>query len=330
MRTKARFPAVARDAGHYESFYLKASAPEGGRAIWIRYTVHKRPGHDPTCAVWMTFFDVAGGTPRAAKQQFGPDALSTPDGAYLRVGGSEIGPGSARGEVAAGDVHARWDLRFSDRHESLRHLPAEWMYQRALPRTKLLSPHPGALFDGTFEIDGERVEVAAWPGMVGHNWGAEHAESWVWIHATGPEGGEASDYLDIVAGRVRIGPLRTPWIANGALVLDGRRYQLGGLGRAHGTEIDPEPAGCRFTVPGAGVNVRGTVGAPAEQFVAWVYSDPAGGTHHALNCSISDLELRVERPDHHHAHLRLAAGAAYEFGSHDTGHGVPVQPFEDG
>ena len=32
MRTRARFPDVARDSGHYESFYLKASHPSEPRA----------------------------------------------------------------------------------------------------------------------------------------------------------------------------------------------------------------------------------------------------------------------------------------------------------
>src|SRR5829696_7446140 len=165
MRTSARFPSVPAEAGHYESFYLKASAPGGGRAVWIRQTIHKRPGAEPTCALWLTLFDESRPAPLAAKWQFDASALSTPDGSYVRVADSEIGPGSARGEISAEGIEARWGLRFVDRHEPLRHLPAEWMYERDLPRTKLLSPHPGALFDGTIEIAGERIEVSAWPGM---------------------------------------------------------------------------------------------------------------------------------------------------------------------
>ena len=32
-------------------------------------------------------------------------------------------------------------------------------------------------------VDGREIEVDRWPGMVGHNWGAEHAERWTWIQA---------------------------------------------------------------------------------------------------------------------------------------------------
>ena len=35
---------IPEKAGHYESFYLKLTQPGGGRAAWIRHTVHKRPG----------------------------------------------------------------------------------------------------------------------------------------------------------------------------------------------------------------------------------------------------------------------------------------------
>ena len=43
----ARFPAVGHDAGHYESFYLKCGDAAGRRGLWLRYTVHKRPGETP-------------------------------------------------------------------------------------------------------------------------------------------------------------------------------------------------------------------------------------------------------------------------------------------
>ena len=202
MRTQARFPGVDAAAGHYESFFLKAAPPGGGRALWIRHTVHKRPGAAPTGAVWVTYFDADRGRPRAAKRSFEANGLTVPEGAYVRIGDWEIGPGWARGACEANGVDASWGSRFNDRHEPLRHLPAEWMYERRLPRTKLLSPHPGALFDGTLEVDGERIEVAAWPGTVGHNWGSEHAHRWVWIHATGCTQAADDDYLDIAAARV--------------------------------------------------------------------------------------------------------------------------------
>lgn len=330
MRTEARFPAVDAGAGHYESFFVKTSAPAGGRALWIRHTIHKRPGSEPTASVWFTLFDEELRRPRAAKVTFDAGRLSIPDGAYVRVGEAEIGPGRATGAIAAPGLSASWELSFEDRHDALRHLPDRRMYQGSLPRTKLLSPHPGALFRGTLLIDGEEIALERWPGMVGHNWGAEHAERWVWLHAADLEGAAPGDFIDVAAGRIKLGPFRTPWIANGLLVLEGEEYRLGGLARTYGTEIEPEPDSCEFVVGGKGITVRGRVGAPRERFVGWVYADPGGGEHHTVNCSIADMELRVERPSRKHAHLSCRGGAAYELGMRETDHGIEIRPEPDG
>jgi hypothetical protein len=330
VRTEAQFPAVDERAGHYESFYLKAAAPGGGRALWIRHTVHKRPGSEPTCSIWFTDFGGASRPPRATKATFGADRLEVPEGGYLRVADAEIGPGRAVGRIETGELRAEWDLRFDDRHESFRHLPSERMYRASLPRTKLLSPHPGALFTGTLEIDGESRNLEAWPGMVGHNWGAEHAERWIWIHGADFDGGPSGDYLDLAAGRVRVGPLQTPWIANGSLVIGGEAYRLGGIGRVYGTDIEAEPTSCSFVVPGKGITVRGTVSAPPERFVGWIYADPDGGEHNTVNSSIADLEVRVERPSQKHVHLRLPGAATYELGMRETDHGIAIRTDQDG
>ncbi len=328
MRTAARFPTVPPERGHYESFYLKAVAPEGGRAIWIRHTFHRRPGEVATGAVWVTRFDADRGRPVAMKRQVGERDVAVPEGSYMRVDGAEVGPGFARGAIELTESSASWDLRYSDRQDALRHLPAEWMYRAPLPRTKLLSPHPAATFEGEAEIDGERLAIEGWPGMVGHNWGAEHAQTWIWIHAAGL-GEDGSGYLDVGAGRVRVGPVLAPWVANGRLVLDGAAHRLGGIGAVRSTRIEAEPTGCRFVLAGDGARVEGAVGAPAERFVGWLYSDPGGGAHNSLNCSIADLEVAVER-DGRTERIEVEAGAAYEHGTTDTGHGIPIEPYPDG
>lgn len=327
MRTEARFPEIPAGRGHYESFYVKAAAPEGGRAVWIRQTLHRRPGQPATCAIWLTFFDAAR-PPAALKQQHAEGEMEFPEDVYLRVSGSEIGPGHVHGEVSTEDSTAQWDLTFEDQHDALHHLPRERMYDASLPRTKLLSPHPGALFSGLLELDGERIQLNRWPGMVGHNWGSEHADTWVWLHGAG-FGDDGSGFLDIGAGRIRIGPLRSPWIGNGMLALDGERHRLGGL-RPRSSTIDPEPGRCVFTARGDGVHVRGMATAPLDRTVGWEYADPAGGTHHSLNCSIADMTLQVSRDGRPDITLTVDGAAAYELGTGDAGHGIPIQPFGDG
>jgi hypothetical protein len=329
MRTEARFPAVADNAGHYESFYIKATRPGGGRGLWLRYTVHKRPGAEPVASLWLTHFDADAPGPRAVKATVGAAELGVPDGGFIRIGDAILEPGRAAGSIATAELTASWDLTFTEGAEPLRHLPYERLYRTRLPRTKFLSPYPATSFDGELSIGPERVPIAGWAGMIGHNWGAEHAERWVWIQGSDLRG-RPGDYIDVAAGRIKVGFWRSPWVANGRIVLDGEARRLGGFDRVYGTEISAEPTGCEFALPGKDVSLRGRVGAHKKDFVAWTYADPKGPEHNTLNCSISDLSLTVERPGHRAEVIELEGAAAYEFGSRDTDHGIPLQPYPDG
>jgi hypothetical protein len=91
-----------------------------------------------------------------------------------------------------------------------------------------------------------------------------------------------------------------------------------------------EPNQCTFKLSGSGVEVRGTVLAPPERFVGWVYADPDGSEHHSVNCSIADMRLRVSRGAGGAAELVVTGGAAYELGMRERDHGIQVQPYPDG
>jgi hypothetical protein len=301
--------------GRYESHYLRAVDPARPRGAWIRHTTHQRPGAAPTGALWCTVWDLDAGPPYAVKESL-----------------PEPPPAGWSGQAAALGRSAAWELAPAGDESGLRHLPRAWMYRAPLPRTKLESPLPDAVFTGWIETDGRRTEVTGWRGMVGHNWGSEHAERWVWLHAVGFDEAPGA-WLDVALGRVRIGRAVTPWIANGALSLDGRRYRLGGIGRARATKVDAGPGSLRGVIGGAGAVVRVAVAAPPGQTVGFRYADPAGGGEHvALNCSIAEVRLRVDRPGRPALELATAHGGAYELGvpaEEEIGGGVSVEPFGD-
>jgi hypothetical protein len=325
----ARFPGVAAKAGHYESFYIKACSPDGGRGIWIRHTVHKRPGEEPAGSIWFVLFDREAEGPRAAKVTLPAAELETPAGSWIRVGDAEVGPGEAEGSVEVEGLSAAWSLTFDGVREPCKYLPADWLYEAPVPKTKFVAPFPDARFEGRLEIDDTSVELAGWPGMVGHNWGSEHAERWIWLEGTGFAGSPGT-YFDAGAARVKVGPKVTPWIPSGMLVLDGEPHRLGGLGAIGSARIEESPTVCSFFLPGKDIVVHGRVAAPVKDFVGWVYADPKGPEHHTVNCSVADLELTVERPGLPPRQLSLPGGGAYELGMRETDHGVPIQPFPDG
>jgi hypothetical protein len=317
--TEARFPDVPARSGHYESFYLKACHPSRPLGVWIRYTVHKRPGEAANGSLWFTLFDASAPGPRAAKVTLpGPEAAG---GDWIGVGESRLREGEATGSVGAG---VSWELRFGSDERPLLHLPRDWMYRARLPRTKLLSPAPAARFDGRLTVDGREIAVDGWRGMVGHNWGAQHAERWIWLHGVTSGG----DWLDAAIGRIKLGPITTPWVANGAVSLGGERHALGGPWRK--ARVTEAPDRCEFLVKGEDVRLRGRVSAAPKDFVGWVYADPDGGEHHTVNCSVADMRVQVERGGQSPVELEVAGGAAYELGMREHDHGMEIQPYPDG
>ncbi|HEY1360148.1 MAG TPA: hypothetical protein VGF21_17750 [Thermoleophilaceae bacterium] len=316
--TEARFPQLAGDTGAYESFYLKLCHSDEPLGVWIRYTVHKRPGAAPKGSLWFTLFDRAAEGPRARKVTLPEPAAGGAD--WIRIGESRIGAGEASGAAEG----ASWDLRFETGERPLFHLPRGWMYSGPLPRTKLLSPAPAARFEGRVTVEDREITVVNWGGMVGHNWGAQHAERWIWLHGLAAEG----TWLDAAIGRIKLGPVTTPWVGNGALSIDGERYALGGLGKR--SQVSETPTGCEFTLPGAGLSLRGSVRAPKKDFVGWIYADPDGSEHNTVNCSVADMSLTVERDGAPPLDLRVDGAAAYELGMRERDHGMEIQPYPDG
>jgi hypothetical protein len=323
--TEARFPEVPAKAGHYESFYIKACHPSEPVGVWIRYTVHKRPGAEPTGSVWFTLFDRGADGPRASKVT--RPAPTAGGGEWIRVVEARLGDGSASGSAPSERCDASWELSFETAERPLFHL-RDWMYRAPLPRTKLLSPEPAARFDGKLTVDGREVSVQGWRGMVGHNWGTQHAERWIWLHGLGFDGAGEATWFDAAIGRIKLGPITTPWIGNGTLSLDGERIPVGGPGKR--VQVRETPERCEFTLPGKGATVRGEVGAERKDFVGWVYADPDGPEHHTVNCSVSDMTLAVERSGGPPLELHVAGGAAYELGMREHDHGIEIQPFPDG
>jgi hypothetical protein len=302
-----RWPSVRPRRGHYESYYVRAVDPAGPpRGIWIRYTVAVPPDGRPTARLWCTSFD-RGRAPLAFRSEEGP--VSTGDGALVRLDGATFADGALAGSLQTATGSARWELRWTGTEAPLLHLPRR-VYGTRLPRTKLLSLSPSGVFDGWVEVDGDRIAVAGWPGMVGHNWGEEHAPDWIWVH--GLDVTNSGTWLDVALARIRIGRVLTPWSAFGAVSLDGRRFRLGGPGRR--VVVREEPGSCRLRISGRRLRLTADVSAPPDAFVSWDYPNPSGPPRAVVNCSVADLSLRVDRRRQPPVEWTSAGRAVYERG----------------
>jgi hypothetical protein len=309
----------------YESFYLRAVAPDRPLGVWIRYTVHKRPGAAPKGSLWFTVFDPRRGSP--VQEKLTTPEISVPDDGWIAVGDASIGATRAEGRCSG----ASWSLQIHKSAPELRHIAPAFLYRLPLPRTKLSSPAPLATFSGTVETpQGQTIALDGWPGMVGHNWGSEHAERWIWIHGV-DFAGRSDAWLDLAIGRIKVAGRMTPWVANGALSIDGRLLRLGGLLARH-TAISEQADRCALSLRGAGgLRLEGRVETPANGLAGWRYADPDGGEHDVVNCSVAKLSLTARLPGAGRAvSLETQHGGAYELGMREHDHGVELAPFGDG
>ncbi|HEX4115040.1 MAG TPA: hypothetical protein VHY18_04105 [Solirubrobacteraceae bacterium] len=315
MDVHAQFPEASLASGMYESFYLRAVSPREPVGAWIRYTVEKAPGLAARGSLWVSVFDASAGAPFLYKQSNAE--LTVPGEGWIAIGGgSRFGPTLAQGCIQSGKV--RWKLNIQPDAPELRHFKQSWLYRSPLPRTKLTSPEPAASFDGTIELPGRTLQINGWRGMVGHNWGAEHAARWIWLHGIDFRE-DSSAWLDVALGRVLVAGRLTPWMASGAICLDGRRSRLGGLG-ARGLTVAESRGRCSLRLPGEhGLVLEAHVDTPPGSSAEWRYSDPSAhglnGEHDVVNCSVAALALNVRPPGEAATTLHTAHGAAYELGT---------------
>ena len=223
-----RIPLVPASKGLYESLYLTATDANGKRALWLRHTWLKHPGKEPEPTLWVTWW--------------GPELTQT-----RARGTAALTSSSSRGFV---EDH-RWDLSWHASAPQVPYLPLT-LYDRWFPRSNgvVLVPH-GTV---TGEFDGH--DLTGWSVVVGHNWGAEHAHQWEWMH-----GASGDDWFD----QLRVKPLpRLPWLTVATTHIEGKTTRT----------RTPIPAQVL-----SGVEVR------------WDYPSPSGASKTVRNCSVSTAVL---------------------------------------
>ncbi len=300
----------------YESWFISARDPAAPRALWIRRTL-LRPALGPaTAALWCTVVDpVLSPQPLVLKEVF----TAFPPGTVA-------GPSRFAGSAAMDGQHARWDLSVTSDLPPLRPLRPEALYRAPLPRTKLEASVPDGLVSGTLEIDGHQLELDGWRGTVGHNWGTEHADSWVWLHAAGFEDAPDS-WLDLVLARIKVGPARSPWTAMGALGLDGQAVPLGGLGRRPRVSVNSR----RLTaaVPSGHGRLFLTVTAADDDAATVTYADPGGGERLVTHAARATVRLSFTRGGHDERTIVGSCGAYEHATSEHPSYLVP-RPLPEG
>jgi hypothetical protein len=283
-------------AGHYESFFVRANHPSRPLAFWIRYTIFS-PRRHPEQAVgelWAIAFDGETGRHIAVKQEMPFAACAfDPSGLSVRVGDAHLEEGALTGAIASGQRALAWDLRYRGDAAPLFLLPLA-AYTRSQPKAKALVGLPLATFTGHLLVDGTRWEIAEWVGSQNHNWGTQHTDHYAWGQVAGFDGAPDT-FLEVITARRRIGPLWSPFVTLLVMRHRGEEIAFNTLRwpqRAHGTF---KPFDWQFRAATDQVRINGHIVAPSSAFVGLTYRNPPGGTKVCLNTKIATCHLTIVR-----------------------------------
>jgi len=131
-------------------------------------------------------------------------------------------------------------------------------------------------------------------------------------------------FLECGVGRLRLGPVWSPWLAPIVLRLDGEEHRLNSLWRCLRNRGAMDFFRLELGGGEGGVRVAATFEASASDFVALPYADPPGGVRTCLNSKLARCELTVERPGRPARTLHSAHRAALEIIPTRDDHGIPV------
>lgn len=201
---------TATRGGLYESNYLKANAPDGSAAVWIKHNTLRPLDGPGKGEFWIVLWE-AGRPPLVAKREVPWAALSVaPDAVAIAAGSISLSASRATGRLA----DLSWDLALSGGLPPLFHLPYRWMYTAAFPKKKALTPAPNLRFDGELRVGDRVIPVSRWVGLRGHNWGSEHAHAYAYGSCNAWDDGAAGRAVDGFTVKIRLGPTPSPWLTS--------------------------------------------------------------------------------------------------------------------
>lgn len=311
--------------GFYESYFQRANHPSRPLAFWIRYTVFSPRGRPQEAEgeLWAVFFDGEKSRIAAAKETSPLDACRfDPARLDVGIGAASLTEGRLEGSATTPFHRLEWTLRYTSPEPPLLLLPPK-LYAGPFPKAKAMVGSPNALFSGSIEVDGTRIDIDGWQGSQNHNWGLRHTDRYAWGQVAGFDNAPGA-FLECSTAQIKLGPVWSPRFSLVVLRDEGREITLNGLlqaVRASGTfdfftwQIDSQG-------PEARISCR--IQAPRSAFVGLTYRNPPGGVKTCLNSKLASAQVTVRRPRLPPRTLMTRHRAAFEILTDRTDHGIPV------
>lgn len=318
--------------GLYESFFVKANAPNANRALWLRFTLWApAPGAhgEANAEVWAFVFNGDNAQHVGGKQRFALEAVERErDPINLRFGDCSFSDGHTVGALTTETgASLRWNLTLkpaSPDAAPLYMLPHPRFYHGGFPRSKTITPYPHALLNGTLTVDGHSLAVENWHGMQGHNWGKEHAHRYAWVHCNA-FAGHPETRFEAVSASLKLGPVTTPWLTLMVLHHEGATYDF----RPMRQWVNRSVRTGLYSWQVHGKCVEGIVEArfwaEARDMIGLTYESPNNAVGYCLNSKIARAQITITFADGR-APVTLESNckAALELMVRDPNHGVPL------
>lgn len=314
--------------GHVESHFLKANSPDGRRALWLKHTAFVPSDRElgSEGEVWAIAFERGRpGFPRGVRSTYPLASVEwSVEPFYVQAPGARLEQGRAAGSAENESHRIGWELDLEGDTPALFPFPWSSMYSGSFPKQKTTTPFPNALATGKVTIDGETWEIAGWPAMQGHNWGRGHADKYAWLHTNLWEAGShAPAWFEGFCGKVKVGPITTPWLGVAVLQLGDQTFRFDGLRSllSRGHEIGNDF--WNFDLREGGYRLTGAASSDPKAMAGLHYGNPDQTTTYCLNSKLALLNLTLSRPGQPDLQLTSNA-AALEIGTKDPRHGVPM------
>jgi hypothetical protein len=313
----------------YEVWYVIAVEPRSGDGLWIRYTLLNPTDAHPAAGATAWFAWTCRREPErsfAITRHFAPGSfVAAPGTGGLVLGEPESPSGSASepaaaqpclwddagfsGAIASGEHRVRWELRFGESSAQEAHLLMPPSLRRFTDRRAILTiPRPRLSLEGTVEIDGRAIEIAAAPGHQAHHYGRERAAGWDWAHCAHFEE-DPSAVVEALAPQLGGGRVQPSFLH---LHTAERVYRCEGAADLLRNRAAAGLGWWRFTGHEGGVRVVAEFSAATELVLPFTYHSTAYVESRCWNAQIADCLVRVFEGDRPTRVLRCRGKAAAE------------------
>lgn len=284
--------------GHYEVYYVTLTEPETGVGVWIRYTmVAPLPSarKEATCALWFLAMDPrTGRAPTLGRKgSLSIDRLDVQSDPFeLHIGDAILTDAGMQGSFD--DV--AWDLRWTPAARAYEHVHPS-LQRLGAAQTVLTLPGADLSIDGTIELGGERLTLAAARGGQAHLWGSKHARMWAWVHCNDfvtPDGEAVPDtFVDGVSVFLRrfgrdVGP-STPVVGR----IEGEDFHSTAPLRVLANDSTFSLTGWRFEAVAGARKLIGEVDADRSLLAGVTYHDPDGELAYCYNGETASMRLHL-------------------------------------